>query len=109
MGDVGLILDGVCYGALVYDEVTVRLEMIYADAVVMATGGRNTLFGKTTGSTQCDGYAQGQLFRQGAELKNLEFIQYHPTIHENLKKTNIFIREWQQSEDKDLLRRGVCQ
>ncbi len=75
----GLILDGACYGALIYDEATRKLETIYADAVVMATGGQNTLFGKTTGSTQCDGYAQGQLFRQGVELKNLEFIQYHPT------------------------------
>ena len=50
-----------------------------ADAVVVATGGQNALFGKTTGSTQCDGYVAGRLFMQGAELKNLEFIQYHPT------------------------------
>ena len=50
-----------------------------ADAVVIATGGQNALFGKTTGSTQCDGYTAGKLFMQGAELKNLEFIQYHPT------------------------------
>ena len=51
----------------------------YADAVVVATGGQNGLFGKTTGSTQCDGYTAGKLFMQGAELKNLEFVQYHPT------------------------------
>ena len=74
-----LIRDGVCYGALLFDEGSWTLEACYADAVVMATGGQNTLFGKTTGSTQCDGYAAGRLFMQGAELKNLEFIQYHPT------------------------------
>ena len=81
-----LIQDGVCHGALLYDEATRRLEPIYADAVVMATGGQNALFGKTTGSTQCDGYTQGRLFQQGVELKNLEFIQYHPTTLETTQK-----------------------
>lgn len=75
----GLIKDGRCYGALIYDESTAQLEPVYADAVIMATGGQNALFGKTTGSTQCDGYAAGRLFMQGAALKNLEFIQFHPT------------------------------
>ena len=74
-----LIEDGVCHGALLFDKGSGVLEAVYADALVMATGGQNALFGKTTGSTQCDGYAVGRLFMQGTELKNLEFIQYHPT------------------------------
>ena len=77
-----LIRDGVCYGALLFNEAAGGLEAEYADAVVIATGGQNALFGKTTGSTQCDGYTAGKLFMQGAELKNLEFIQYHPTTLE---------------------------
>ena len=81
-----LIRDGVCYGAMLFDEAQGGLEAVYADAVVMATGGQNALFGKTTGSTQCDGYAAGKLFLQGAELKNLEFIQYHPTTLETPQK-----------------------
>lgn len=52
----------------------------------MATGGQNRLFGKTTGSLLCDGYAAGKLFRQGAKLKTLEFIQYHPTTMETPEK-----------------------
>ena len=75
----GLIRNGKCYGAILYNEATQKLENVLADAVVIATGGQNALFGKTTGSTQCDGYAAGRLFMQGVELKNLEFIQYHPT------------------------------
>ena len=82
----GLIRDGVCYGAMLFDEAIGGLEAVYADAVVIATGGQNALFGKTTGSTQCDGYAAGKLFMQGAELKNLEFIQYHPTTLETPQK-----------------------
>ena len=81
-----LIREGRCYGALLYDEATGNLEAVCADAVVMATGGQNALFGKTTGSTQCDGYAAGKLFMQGVELKNLEFIQYHPTTLETPQK-----------------------
>ena len=81
-----LIRDGVCHGALLYDERSGKLEAVYGDALVMATGGQNAMFGKTTGSTQCDGYAAGKLFLQGAELKNLEFIQYHPTTLETAQK-----------------------
>jgi succinate dehydrogenase / fumarate reductase flavoprotein subunit len=81
-----LIEDEVCYGAILFDEISRKLEAVCADALVMATGGQNALFGKTTGSTQCDGYAAGRLFLQGAELKNLEFIQYHPTTLETAQK-----------------------
>ena len=81
-----LIQDGVCFGALFCDSISGELTAEYADALVMATGGQNVLFGKTTGSTLCDGYAAGKLFLQGAELKNLEFIQYHPTTLETLQK-----------------------
>ena len=81
-----LIHEGVCRGVLLFDDRTGNLHPVYADAVVMATGGQNALFGKTTGSTQCDGYAAGMLFMQGAQLKNLEFIQYHPTTIETPQK-----------------------
>ena len=81
-----LIREGVCHGALLFDEAQGSLQAVLADAVVIATGGQNALFGRTTGSTQCDGYAAGKLFMQGAELKNLEFIQYHPTTMETPQK-----------------------
>ena len=81
-----LISDGACYGALLYNEKTREIETVYADAVVVATGGQNLLFGKTTGSTQCDGYVAAKLYEQGARLKNLEFIQYHPTTVETPQK-----------------------
>jgi len=56
---------------------------------VMAAGGINAaldtmggLFRKATGSRLCDGYAAGQLLSQGVEMRNLEFIQFHPTAIE---------------------------
>ena len=81
-----LIHDGVCSGALLFNEAKFELYPEYADALVIAAGGQNALFGKTTGSTACDGYTAGRLFMQGAELKNLEFIQYHPTTMETPHK-----------------------
>lgn len=81
-----LLHGDVCCGALFYNARTHRLEAVYADDTVMATGGQNGLFGKTTGSALCDGYAAAKLFRQGAKLKNLEFIQYHPTTIETAQK-----------------------
>ena len=81
-----LIQDGKCYGALLYNQNTRLLEEVYTDAVVVASGGQNLLFGKTTGSTQCDGYVAAKLYSQGARLKNLEFIQYHPTTIETPQK-----------------------
>lgn len=81
-----LIRDGKCFGAVFYDEHSQSLKTIYADAVVMAVGGLNQIFGKTTGSALCDGYAAGRLMEQGVEMRNLEFIQYHPTTIETAHK-----------------------
>lgn len=81
-----LIKDGRCHGAILLDEKSGGLVLERSDALVMATGGQNALFGKTTGSTLCDGYAAGRLFLQGVDLKNLEFIQYHPTTLETSQK-----------------------
>lgn len=93
----GLIKDGVCYGALLYNILTGEVYAQYADAVIMACGGQNTLFGKTTGSMLCDGSAVAALFAQGANLKNLEFIQYHPTTIETSQK-RILISEAARGE-----------
>lgn len=78
--------NGYCYGVIFFDERIQQLTHIYADCVVIATGGQNVLFGKTTGTVLCDGYATARLFTQGVRLKNLEFIQYHPTTLETPQK-----------------------
>lgn len=74
-----LIEDQECAGVIVLQENTNQFKSLVADAVIMAVGGPNGVFGKTTGSKLNDGYAAGRLFRQGVEFSNLEMIQYHPT------------------------------
>ncbi len=77
-----LIEDGVCYGAVFADVADNGIASIEADATVFAVGGMSGLFRKATGSRLCDGYAAGQLLGQGVEMRNLEFIQFHPTAIE---------------------------
>ncbi|WP_405111002.1 FAD-dependent oxidoreductase [Paenibacillus sp. FSL K6-1217] len=74
-----LVEEQECAGAVLLHENTNELKSLVADAVIMAVGGPNGVFGKTTGSKLNDGYAAGMLLQQGVEFSNLEMIQYHPT------------------------------
>ena len=52
----------------------------FAGPCILCTGGLNGMFpGMTTGTTQNTGNAAAIAFARGVEMKNLEFIQYHPT------------------------------
>jgi succinate dehydrogenase / fumarate reductase flavoprotein subunit len=68
-----------CVGVVCVNENTGEVKSFIGDAVIIATGGFNALFGKTVGSTQNDGYVTAKLLTQGVQLANLEMIQYHPT------------------------------
>lgn len=76
-----LILDeeGVSRGIVVQDLLTLKLEVMKADAVVIATGGLGMIFRQSTNSTFCTGAANGRLYMQGMKYANPEFIQIHPT------------------------------
>ncbi len=76
-----LILDdsGQARGVVVMDLFNSKLQVLKADAVVMATGGLGLIFKKSTNSTFCTGAANGRLYMQGMLYANGEFIQIHPT------------------------------
>lgn len=76
-----LILDeeGVARGIVMMNLYTMKLEVLKADAVIMATGGPGMVFKRSTNSTFCTGAANGRLFMQGMHYANGEFIQIHPT------------------------------
>ncbi|MCR4944843.1 MAG: FAD-binding protein [Clostridium sp.] len=80
-----------CVGALFVND-SGEFVPIKADAVVIASGGPNKLFGKTTGSVLNDGSCEGIALSQGVELGNLEMIQYHPTTIKT-KVKNMLITE----------------
>lgn len=76
-----LVIDseGKARGCVVQDLFNMKLFVIKADAVVIATGGPGLIFKMSTNSTFCTGAANGRLYRQGMEYANGEFIQIHPT------------------------------
>lgn len=77
---LSIIMDeGTCLGGVFEDNTTGKLTSITGDALILATGGMNGVFGDTTGSVLSDGSATAAVFRQGAKLANGEMIQYHPT------------------------------
>ncbi len=76
-----LIMDekGISRGIVYMDLFNLKLDVMKADAVVIATGGPGLIFKKSTNSTFCTGAANGRLFMQGMKYANGEFIQIHPT------------------------------
>jgi succinate dehydrogenase / fumarate reductase, flavoprotein subunit len=66
-------------GIILMDLFNMKLDILKADAVVIATGGCGLIFKKSTNSTFCTGAANGRLYRQGMKYANGEFIQIHPT------------------------------
>jgi L-aspartate oxidase len=70
---------GRCRGVLVWDRRR-GFAFVWARAVVLATGGAGQLFRETTNPpiATADGHAMA--YRAGAELRDMEFMQFHPTV-----------------------------
>tara|TARA_Y100000589_G_scaffold324695_1_gene361275 strand:+ start:983 stop:2644 length:1662 start_codon:yes stop_codon:yes gene_type:complete len=72
-----LVRDGSCYGVQVLDGS--NLYWIKSKAVVLATGGGGHLFTNTTNPAQSAGEGLALAWEAGAEIRDVEFIQFHPT------------------------------
>jgi succinate dehydrogenase / fumarate reductase flavoprotein subunit len=70
---------GVARGITALDLRTMELRSFTSNAVILATGGNGSIFGKSTNSVVCTGSAQSAVFQQGVYYANGEFIQVHPT------------------------------
>lgn len=74
-----LTQDGVCYGALVWNDVTKEIFTYYAKNVILATGGVGQAFLNTTNPEVATGDGVALAFRAGAAVMDTEFVQFHPT------------------------------
>ncbi len=66
-------------GIIVLNLRTMKLEVMKADAVVLATGGPGMIWGKSTNSIENHGTGAGAVLAQGGHYANGEFVQIHPT------------------------------
>ncbi len=74
-----LLDDGRAAGVLGYDRERGRFHVFAAKAVVLATGGVGRAYKITSNSWEGTGDGHALAYRAGAELIDMEFIQFHPT------------------------------
>jgi succinate dehydrogenase / fumarate reductase flavoprotein subunit len=90
-----VIKDGKCLGIVVYNMATGDVVPIRAQAVIFATGGYGRVYAKTTNAFINHGSGIGMAYRAGVALKDMEFVQFHPT---SLYGKNILITEGARGE-----------
>jgi fumarate reductase flavoprotein subunit len=95
-----LIDDGRVHGVVAIDLMSGRIEAITAKSVVLCTGGCGKVFPFTTNAAINTGDGMALAYRAGAPLKDMEFVQYHPT---GLPFTGILITEAARAEGGWLL------
>ena len=95
-----LVDDGRVHGVVALELMTGRIEVITAKSVILCNGGSGKVFPFTTNANICTGDGMALAYRAGAPLKDMEFVQYHPT---GLPFTGILITEAARAEGGWLL------
>lgn len=74
-----LVSEGQCKGVLAFNDETQEYETIYSPAVILATGGIGQLYKYTTNPVGATGDGLALAYNAGAEMQDMEFVQFHPT------------------------------
>ncbi len=90
-----LVDDGRVQGVVAIELMTGRIQAIIAKAVILCTGGCGRVFPFTTNANIKNGDGMALAYRAGVPLKDMEFVQYHPT---GLPFTGILITEAARAE-----------
>ncbi|HEX7448497.1 MAG TPA: L-aspartate oxidase [Pirellulales bacterium] len=71
--------EGVCRGALVWNARRGK-TLVWAKQTILCTGGAGQIYRETTNPPVATGDGHALAFRAGAELRDMEFMQFHPTV-----------------------------
>jgi succinate dehydrogenase / fumarate reductase, flavoprotein subunit len=74
-----VVNDGRCQGVVCWDLLNGGLKTIGGKTVVMATGGAGRQYRVTTNAYACTGDGMAMALHAGLPLKDMEFMQFHPT------------------------------
>ena len=66
-------------GVIVYNRESDSYEAVYSNALVLATGGIGQIYAHTTNPEVVTGDGIALAYRAGADIENMEFVQFHPT------------------------------
>jgi len=75
-----LVHEGICCGILVYHRDTGKLTVFRGASVILSTGGLGMLYEHNTNPEVATGDGIAIAYRAGAEVMDMEFIQFHPTV-----------------------------
>ena len=71
--------EGRCRGVVAIEIASGEFHVFHAGAVVMATGGAGRVFRQNTNAGILTGDGLGMVLRHGVALRDMEFVQFHPT------------------------------
>jgi L-aspartate oxidase len=71
--------DGVCRGALVWNPHHGK-TLVWAKQTILCTGGAGQVYRETTNPDVATGDGLALAYRAGAEVRDMEFMQFHPTV-----------------------------
>lgn len=101
---IDLIVDsGVCLGITALDEERARIIELKSDNTVLSTGGSGQLYAKTSNPMIATGDGVAMAWRAGAEVKDMEFIQFHPSILDKGESPYFLVSETVRGEGGILL------
>jgi succinate dehydrogenase / fumarate reductase flavoprotein subunit len=92
--------DGQCTGVVVRNIRDGEMDLFEAKAVILATGGNGQIFRPTTNALICTGDGIAMAYQAGADLMDMEMVQYHPTT---LARKGFLITEGARGEGAHLL------
>ncbi|HLP62651.1 MAG TPA: L-aspartate oxidase [Candidatus Deferrimicrobium sp.] len=92
-------------GAYVFNQISEKVIRIFARKVILASGGLSSIFLNSTNPPDVVGNGIAMAYRAGAQMANMEYVQFHPTTLYHREAANFLISEAVRGEGAKLMNR----